>query len=291
MKRRFKRPDKMTVFIVTVLVIWGLIIFYPFYNAVLISFMTQSEYMRNTFNLFPKSLNLDAYKYVFANSRTWTGYRATLIVVLLGVPLNMLLTTTLAYALSRKKYPGKKFFNFLVIFTMYFNGGVIPMYILVKEMKLTNTLWSMILVSGLNTFYMIIMKNFFMGIPDSLEEAARIDGANDLQIMTKVYIPVSKPIISTVLLFYLVDRWNEWYTGMLYLTDAEKWPLQLVIRDMVASTSMASTMNAAASELQQTFGMGVKMATIIVTMAPIMLAFPFLQKHFIQGMTAGAVKG
>lgn len=291
MKRRFKRPDKMTVFIVTVLVIWGLIIFYPFYNAVLISFMTQSEYMRNTFNLFPKSLNLDAYKYVFANSRTWTGYRATLIVVLLGVPLNMLLTTTLAYALSRKKYPGKKFFNFLVIFTMYFNGGVIPMYILVKEMKLTNTLWSMILVSGLNTFYMIIMKNFFMGIPDSLEEAARIDGANDLQIMTKVYIPVSKPIISTVLLFYLVDRWNEWYTGMLYLTDAEKWPLQLVIRDMVASTSMASNMNAAAMELQQTFGMGVKMATIIVTMAPIMLAFPFLQKHFIEGMTAGAVKG
>lgn len=291
MKRRFKRPDKMTVFIVTVLVIWGLIIFYPFYNAVLISFMTQSEYMRNTFNLFPKSLNLDAYKYVFANSRTWTGYRSTLIVVLLGVPLNMLLTTTLAYALSRKKYPGKKFFNFLVIFTMYFNGGVIPMYILVREMKLTNTLWSMILVSGLNTFYMIIMKNFFMGIPDSLEEAARIDGANDLQIMTKVYIPVSKPIISTVLLFYLVDRWNEWYTGMLYLTDAEKWPLQLVIRDMVASTSMASNINAAAMELQQTFGMGVKMATIIVTMAPIMLAFPFLQKHFIEGMTAGAVKG
>lgn len=291
MKRRFKRPDKMTVFIVTVLVIWGLIIFYPFYNAVLISFMTQSEYMRNTFNLFPKSLNLDAYKYVFANSRTWTGYRATLIIVLLGVPLNMLLTTTLAYALSRKKYPGKKLFSFLVIFTMYFNGGVIPMYILVKEMKLTNTLWSMILVSGLNTFYMIIMKNFFMGIPDSLEEAARIDGANDLQIMTKVYIPVSKPIISTVLLFYLVDRWNEWYTGMLYLTDAEKWPLQLVIRDMVASTSMASNMNAAAMELKQTFGMGVKMATIIVTMAPIMLAFPFLQKHFIEGMTAGAVKG
>lgn len=291
MKRRFKRPDKMTVFIVTILAIWGLIIFYPFYNAVLISFMTQSEYMRNTFNLFPKSLNLDAYRYVFANSRTWTGYRSTLIVVLLGVPLNMLLTTTLAYGLSRKKYPGKKIFNFLVIFTMYFNGGVIPMYILVKEMKLTNTLWSMILVSGLNTFYMIIMKNFFMGIPDSLEEAARIDGANDLQIMTKVYIPVSKPIISTVLLFYLVDRWNEWYSGMLYLTDAEKWPLQLVIRDMVASTSMASTMNAAASELQQTFGMGVKMATIIVTMAPIMLAFPFLQKHFIQGMTAGAVKG
>ena len=290
MKRRFMRPDKMTVFIVLVLVIWGLIIFYPFYNAVLISFMTQSEYMRSTFNLFPKSFNLDAYKFVFANPRTWTGYRSTLIVVFFGVPFNMLLTTTLAYALSRKKYPGKRIFNFLVVFTMYFSGGVIPMYILIKEMHLTNTLWSMIFASGLNTYYMIIMKNFFMGIPDSLEEAARIDGANDLQIMTKIYIPVSKPIISTVLLFYLVDRWNEWYSGMLYLTDAEKWPLQLVIRDMVASTSMASSMNSAAMDLQQTFGMGVKMATIIVTMAPIMLAFPFLQKHFIQGMTAGAVK-
>lgn len=290
MRKKIKRPDKLSIVIAVILILWGLVVLYPFYNAVLISFMTQKEYIRSAFNLWPKSFNLDTYKYVFSNARTWTGYRATLIVVLFGVPLNMLITTTLAYALSRKKYPGKKFFNVFVIFTMYFNGGVIPTYILVKELHLINSLWSMILVSGLNTYYMVIMKNFFLGIPDALEEAARIDGANDMQIMTKIYIPISKPIISTVLLFYLVDRWNEWYSGMLYLTDAEKWPLQLVIRDMVANAS-ASNLSTAAMDLQETFGMGVKMATIIVTMAPIMLAFPFLQKHFMQGMTAGAVKG
>ena len=197
-------------------------ILYPFYNVVMVSFMTQKEYVRTPFVLFPKVLTLDAYKHVFSNPKIWSGYRSTLFIVALGVPFNMFLTVTLAYALSQKRFPGKKIFNFLVVFTMYFNGGVIPLYLLVKDLGMMGSLSSVVLTYGVSVYYMIIIKNYFLGIPHSLQEAAKIDGANDLVIMLRIYLPMSTPVLATFLLFFLVDRWNTWYEAMLYLTDAKK---------------------------------------------------------------------
>lgn len=288
---RGKRIKLSTVLIAAVLGIWGLMILYPFYNVVIVSFMTQKEYVRTAFVLFPKELTLDAYKHVFSNPRIWSGYRSTLLIVAFGVPLNMFLTVTLAYALSKKSFPGKRFFNFLVVFTMYFSGGVIPTYLLVKDLGLMGSLSSVILTYGVSTYYMIIIKNYFLGLPDSLQEAARIDGANDLVIMLRIYLPMSTPVLATFLLFFLVDRWNAWYEAMLYLTDSKKWPLQLVLREIVSTSQNPESTMVGLMATRETFGMGIKMATVIVTMAPIMVAFPFLQKYFMRGMTMGAVKG
>lgn len=291
MKKIFKRKIKWSsVLIVAIITIWTLLILYPFYNVVMTSFMTQKEYIKSGFKLIPKEITLDAYKQVFANKRIYTGYKSTFLIVLLGVPYNMFLTVTLAYALSKKRFPGKKFFEYFVIFTMYFSGGTIPCYLLIKELGLMGSLGSVILESGVSVYYMILIRNYFMGIPESLEEAAKLDGANDLTIMLKIHLPMSTPILATFFLFFLVDRWNTWYSAMLYLTDAAKWPLQLVLRDIVSVATGTDATMMHMLNLKENFGLGVQMASVVVTMAPIMIAFPFLQKYFIQGMSVGAVK-
>lgn len=286
--KKHKKISGSKLMIYILLSVWGFLILYPFYNAVLTSFMTEKEYIHSGFTLFLKEPTLDAYRFVFSYSKTWSGYLSTLLIVAVGVPFNLFLTVTLAYALSRKAFPGKKIFNFIVVFTMYFSGGVIPSYLLIKSLGLINSLGAVILSYGVNTYYMIIIKNYFMGIPDSIEEAARIDGANELMVLLKIYIPMSMPVLATFLLFFTVDRWNEWYNSMLYLTDADKWPLQMVLREIISTTN--NTLAANVSDLKTNFSMGIKMAAVVVTMAPIIAAFPFLQKHFIKGMMIGAVK-
>lgn len=285
---RKKRIDLSKIIIMAFLAVWGLAIFYPFYNSIITSFMTEKEYFRSSFSLFPKKINLDAYRFVFSYSKIYTGYISTLIIVLIGVPYNMFLSITTAYGLSRRDFPGKKIINSMVIFTMYFSGGVIPMYLLIKSMGLINNYLSVILVYGVNTFYMIIMKNYFTSIPESIEESARIDGANDLIIMLKIYIPLSMPIMATFFLFFTVDRWNEWFNAMLYLMDGKKWPLQLVLREIISTTN--SDLAETVTSLKINFSIGIKMATIVVTMVPIMLVYPFVQKYFIKGILVGAVK-
>lgn len=286
--KKYKKISVSKLVIYILLSVWGVLILYPFYNAVLTSFMTEKEYIHSGFTLFLKEPTLDAYRFVFSYSKTWSGYLSTLLIVAIGVPFNLFLTVTLAYALSRKAFPGKKIFNFIVVFTMYFSGGIIPSYLLIKSLGLINSLGAVILAYGVNTYYMIIIKNYFMGIPDSIEEAARIDGANELMVLLKIYIPMSMPVLATFFLFFTVDRWNEWYNSMLYLTDADKWPLQMVLREIISTTN--NTLAANVSDLKTNFSMGIKMAAVVVTMAPIIAAFPFLQKHFIKGMMIGAVK-
>lgn len=291
MKKKFGNKVKLSsVLIVAIILIWTLIVLYPFYNVIITSFMTQKEYLKSDFVLFPKEITFDAYKQVFANKRILTGYKSTLLIVLLGVPYNMFLTVTLAYALSKKRFPGKRFFEYFVIFTMYFAGGTIPSYLLIKDLGLMGSYGAVILESGVSVYYMILLRNYFMGIPDSLEEAAKLDGANDLQIMLKVHLPMSTPILATIFLFFLVDRWNTWYSAMLYLNDAEKWPLQLVLRQIVSIATATDASKMQMLNLKENFGIGVQMASVVVTMAPIMIAFPFLQKYFIQGLSVGAVK-
>ena len=218
------------------LLLWGFIVLYPFYNCVVVSLASQTEYVKTPFMLFPKHIVFDSYLYLLRNNGLLNGYKSTLTIVSAGVVLNMLLTVATAFVLSRKKFPGKKFIFFFILFTMFFQGGLIPLYIVVKQLGLSNTLWSVILLYGINTFYLIITKNYFYTIPDSVEESAKIDGANDITILFKIMLPLCKPILATFTLFYAVDRWNEWFYSMLFIKKSSLIPLQVIVRNMVFVT-------------------------------------------------------
>ena len=274
---------------IVVLSLWALTILYPFYNAILISLVSQKEYMMTPFMLFPKNITFDAYTYIFNSSRIYHGYRNTLLILLIGVPFNMLTTAFTAYALSRDRFPGKKAITALVVFTMYFSGGLIPLYLLVRDLGLMNSLASVILVYGANTFYLLLMRSYFLEIPAALEESAKIDGANDLVILLRIMLPLALPIVATVTLFFSVDSWNEWFNAMLFLREGEKWPLQLVLRSIVMST-IDDIGSRNVSIRKTVFEDGVKMAAVFITMAPIMFTYPFLQKYFIKGILIGSVK-
>ena len=174
---------------------------------------------------------------------------------------------------------------------MLFNGGIIPLYLQMKEFHLTNTLWSVVLAGTVNVFYFVIMRNYFQSLPESLIESARLDGAGEWRVLGYIILPLSKPIIATLTLFYLVDRWNEWYNALIFIRDTEMQPLQLVLRSIVMESNIVNNVtSAAAMEQMQNFDMGVKMAAVIVTILPVMCVYPFLQKHFAQGVMVGAVK-
>ncbi len=285
------KKDKDPIYIVTLvlLTLGGFIIFYPFYNAILISFMPLKDYIQSPFVLIPKRLTLKAYLYLFEDGKIIDGYKTTLILVLLGVPFNLLLTSSVAYCLSKPSFPGKKAINAMIIFTMYFNGGIIPLYLLMSSFKLINSLASVILAYGINTFYMIIMRNFFSAIPVSLEESAKIDGANDIVILIHIIIPLSKSIVATMLLFFTVDRWNEWFHAMLFIRDNKQWPLQVVLRTIVNQPLMDFSVTTSALK-DSVFSDGIKMAAVVVTMLPVMLVYPFVQKYFMKGVLLGGIK-
>lgn len=280
------------VIITSILALWVLMVLIPIYNVLVISFTSEREYLLSTFLLYPKVPTLDSYRELFKDERIFIGYSTTLKILGVGLPINLLLTTSFAYGLSRRNYPGYRFFFYFVLITMIFNGGIIPRYILMKELKLTNTIWSVVLANSINTFYMIIMRNFFMTIPESLIESAHLDGAGEWYTLWRIILPLSMPIIATMTLFYSVDRWNEWYYAMFFIQKGKLQPLQLVLRGIVMDSEMLDFVSASgAVVLEDTkFSMGLKTAAIVCTMLPIMCVFPFLQRYFVKGVLIGSIK-
>lgn len=288
-----KRKDPMEIIAFVVLTLFALLIAVPFYNVIIVSITGQAEYLRaGGLMLFPMQPTLDSFKRLFQNNLLWTGYRSTLTIVGIGMPMNVLLTFCMAYGLSRKGWPGRRIVFVLVLITMIFNGGIVPMYLLMKELGLLDSLWSVILAGGMNTFYMIITKNFIESLPESLIESAHLDGANEWTILFRIVMPLSKPILATIVLFYAVDRWNEWYNSMIFLVTPGKFTLQLVLRNIVINSEMqgAAAASGNVSASGATFSMGIKMCAVIMTMLPIMCVYPFLQKHFAKGIMVGAIK-
>ncbi len=285
-----KKLDKAQIIIGIVMGIWALMILFPFYNAILASISTQREFSRNPLMLFPQEVTFSAYSYLMKATSLMTGYRNTLFFLALGVPFSMLITVSTAYVLSRPSFPGKKIYVFLVLFTMYFSGGMVPIYLLMKEMKLTNSLVGIVLLYGGNTFYAILIRNFFQSIPHEIEESAKIDGASEMLTFFRIILPLSVPILMTVILFLAVDRWNEWFNVMLMVRDSNKWTLQVILRNIVYTTldDMASRV----VSVQKTYySLSLKMAAIVLTMAPVMVFYPFTQRFFIKGIMIGSVKG
>ena len=284
-----KKFDWPSFLIVTLLCCWGLIVLYPFYNSVLISLVTSETYSKTPFLLFPPKIDFSAYQIVFAWKGIVSGFKTTFIILVFGVAYNLFLTISTAYALT-KPMPGRKFFNYMIIFTMYFSGGLIPYYLLVSQsLHLRDQYASMILPVGIHIMYMMIMQSYFRTIPLEIEESAKLDGANDLVILFKIILPLSLPMLATITLYYAVDRWNEWWNGMLFIRSVGKMPLQLHIRNIIQS-SQVITESIPESLQPTTFAMGIQMATVMTSIIPITLMYPFLQKYFVKGLTLGSVK-
>ena len=273
-----------------ILILFGMVILFPFVNVIAISFSTSKEYLNTPLMLFPSRPTLENYMTLIKDGRIWIGYRTTTLILMLGVPVNLFFTTSIAYALGRQNFFGKKVILYIILFTMLFNGGIIPMYLLMMELKLINSIWSVVLATGINTFYMIIMRNYFSTLPESLIESAKLDGAGVWQILFKIILPLSMPIIATITLFYSVDRWNEWFNAMIFVRKNNLITLQLVLRSIVIDSKMQEAMNIVDEGTLPDFTDGMKMSAVIITMLPIMCVFPFLQKYFVKGVLIGAIK-
>ncbi len=284
--RKFTLFDGILIFLLSV---FGLSILYPFYNAVLVSLVPQQIYVRSPFMLWPKAIIWDSYQFVFKSRLIWTSMVNSIVVAGVGTAYNMILTILCAYALT-KPLPGRRIFRFIIVFTMYFSGGIIPFYLLIKDLKLMNTLAVMIIPSGINIMYMLIISNYFKSLPPSLEESAKLDGAGDLTILVRIILPLSLPLLATFTLYYVVDRWNEWFNAMMFIRSTDKWPLQLTLRKIIQDANFANTTLVPGQVRPDTYGDSIKMASVVVTMFPMMMMYPFLQRYFLSGMMLGAVK-
>ena len=266
-------------------------ILFPFYNAVLVSIVPNTVYLRSQgVKLWPAQIQWDAYAFTFRSGLIWSGYRNSILVTVFGVLYNMLLTVFGGYALT-KPFPGRKFLRVVIIFTMYFSGGLVPYYLLIKDLRLMDTLGAMIFPTGISIMYMLVISSHFKSLPDSLEESAFLDGAGDFRILWSIILPLSLPLLATFTLYYAVERWNEWYNAMLFVKSSDKWPLQNVLRTIINDVNVLATMNIPGQARPDIKGDAIKMSSIIVSMLPMMCLYPFLQRYFLSGLTLGAVKG
>jgi putative aldouronate transport system permease protein len=262
----------------------GVITVLPFFYVVVSSFSATEA-------LIPTVFTLDGYRYIFSTPTLLRSLGVSIYVTVIGTFINLLLTALMAYPLARRALVGRSALLLLVLFTMLFSGGMIPTYFIVKGMGLIDSLWSLMLPGAISAFNLIVLKNFFQQMPDGLEESAKIDGANDLQILFRIVLPLSLPALATFSLFYAVGHWNTYFSAILYLNDAAKWPIQVLLRQIVilaqGSIGDSTQMDHDAIIKPQS----VKMAVVVVSTIPILLVYPFLQKHFAKGVLLGSVKG
>ena len=266
----------------------------PFIYLIGASFATEYEIATRPMFFIPRDVSLGAYEYIFSSNKILRGFGNSLLITAAGTAINLFFTVTMAYALSKTRLRGRNFFLNMVIFSMFFSGGMIPGYIIVANvLGLKNTYWSVLLPGAISAYNLMIVKNFFQGIPQELEESASIDGCTDLGILWKIVLPLSLPVLATFGLFYAVGHWNAYFGAMIYMTGAkEKWPLQVLLRELIImSNGTAGDLTNMADDFVQPPEQSIKMAVIVVSTVPIMCVYPFLQKYFVKGVMVGALKG
>lgn len=284
----------MNVVVYTLMIALLVVILYPLIYVVSSSFSSGEAVSNGKVLLWPVDFSLQGYKVVFAYKQVWVGYRNTIFYTVVGTMLNLTLTVMTAYPLSRKNFQFRKFYTTLFMITMFFSGGIIPSYILMTQLHLTNTKWVLIFSGAISVYNMIIMRTFFQNsIPNELLEAAKIDGISDIGYLFRIVIPLSKAIFAVIILYYAVAHWNSYFTGMLYLRDQSLYPLQLILRSILNAGKVDLSQITDASLIQQMKGIGdlMKYSLIIVSSAPIIIAYPFVQKFFEKGVMIGSVKG
>lgn len=278
-----------TIVNTTLLTLIALACLLPFVNVFASSFASTQEVVEKSFILFPTTFSLDAYRYILSTPTIFKGLGVSIGVTLVGTVVSMVLTSLMAYGLSRKYLYGRDFINFVIVFSMLFSGGMIPTFLVVKYFGLIDSYWSMIMPVAINAFNLIIMRNFFQALPEGLEESAKIDGSNDFGVFFKIMLPLAMPSIATLSLFYGVAYWNTYMSAVLYMTDSTKWPIQVLLRQIVIVASGMQGDNASVDIIPP--AQTIKMAVIVVATVPMLLAYPFVQKHFTKGALLGSVKG
>ena len=274
---------------------------YPLYFTVIASFSDPYEVSQGSITFLIKGFTTDAYKNVFKNSTIWTGYRNTLLYTLFGTLFNLFLTIPTAYVLSKKNLPGRNFFSWFFLFTMYFSGGMIPTYLTVRDLGLLNKPVTLVILGGMSIFNMIVSRVYFeTSIPETIYEAARIDGCSEMRMFFRIALPLSAPIIAVMALFYGVAHWNDYFTALLYITKTDLYPLQIVLRNILIMNQNAlsaidigsATDDAVAAAIKlANMAEAMKYALIFIASAPLLIAYPFVQKYFVKGIMIGSLKG
>ncbi|OUZ29176.1 ABC transporter permease [Enterococcus faecium] len=290
MKKKVSIGERsFTLFNNTFLILLALICIVPFLNIIATSFASTQEVVAKKFILFPTTFSLDAYRYILSTPTIFRALAVSIGVTGVGTIVSMCATSLMAYGLSRKYLFGRAFVNFLVVFSMLFSGGMIPTFLVVRSLGLVNSYWAMILPVAVNAMNMIIMRNFFQALPDSLEESAKMDGCTDFGVFFKIMLPLALPSIATISLFYAVTYWNTYMTAILYINDSSKWPIQILLRQIVIVSSGMQAESSAVDVIPP--AQTVKMAVIIIATVPMLIAYPFVQKYFVKGALVGSAKG
>lgn len=274
------------------LALLGLIMLYPFWEIIKVSFSDPLEVGRSGYRLWPLRSSLEGYVHVFKNQYVWLGYRNTIVRVIVAMSVQMALMILTAYPLSKRYLPNRNAITMFIVFTMFFSGGLIPEFLLVSNtLHLNDTIWALALPAAINTFSMLILRNFFMTIPAEMEESAKIDGASDLRVLVRIIIPLSMSVLVTVMLWGIVQNWNAWFDCIIYIRDYRKYVLQAVLRKIVIDASPEFEGAGALEEVIPVNAEVVKASTIVVATLPIMMIYPFVQKYFIRGVMIGSLKG
>jgi putative aldouronate transport system permease protein len=293
--RRDQNPLWADIIIYLVLLFMTLVTLLPMVNVLARSLSDGAAIAQNPSMLIPQRINVEAYKYIFQTSVLVKSFGITVFVTVVGTFFNMVVTTCAAYGLSKTYIPGHRFLMWFVILPMLFSAGLLPTYILMKDLGLINSIWVMVITGLVSPFNLILLRNFFWSIPDEVEDAARLDGASDFRVLWDIVLPLSKPVLATVSLFYAVGHWNDFFTGLFFITDNTKWPLQVVLRSIILDQSMMNMggSQAPTSDINRLVvsADNITAATIIFAIVPIILVYPFLQRHFVRGIMLGSVKG
>ena len=261
---------------------------YPFWYIVVCSFSSITHIISDPIIFWPDGLHLEAYKQIFRNNLIPNAYGVTIFVTLCGTAISMILTILGAFVLSRRNLPGRTGMTFFVVFTMLFNGGLVPTYLTVNSLKLTNTIWALIIPSAISTYNLVIMRNFFKGVPESLYEAAAIDGISHTGYLIRILLPLSVPSIATITLFYAVSYWNSYFNSIIYIHDSHLWPMQTVLRQILMAGQYEMLFDDGGRSIPSEM---MKDAMIVITAMPSICVYPFLQKYFVKGIVLGSVKG
>ncbi|WP_411552884.1 carbohydrate ABC transporter permease [Paenibacillus lautus] len=268
------------------------IVLYPLLFIVSASFSDPARVLNGEVWLLPKGVTLDAYENILHNDKIWTGYRNTILYTTVGTAINIIMTILAAYPLSRPDLPGRNGIMVLITLTMFFNGGLIPTYLLVKDLGMVDTMWALIIPGAIATYNLIVMRTYFQSsIPWELQEAAHIDGCSNWRLLFSIILPLSKPILAVMVLFYAVGHWNSFFNALIYIRNEDLHPLQLVLREILLISQSDAVDGSVGLEKSILLAESIKYAVIIVSSLPVLLMYPLVQRHFVKGVMIGSIKG
>ncbi|MCS7460334.1 carbohydrate ABC transporter permease [Paenibacillus doosanensis] len=289
------RSDRwVNALIHTLLIVVSLAVLYPLFFVLIASFSSPEAVIRGEVWLWPKGVTLVGYERILQNKEILSGYMNTISYTVVGTAINLIMTVAAAYPLSRKEFYGRHVFTALILFTMFFSGGMVPTYLLIKKLGMLNTYWAMVIPSALSVWNIVIMRTFFQSsIPGEIHEAASIDGCSNMQTLVRIVLPLSVPILAVMVLFYSVGHWNAYFNALIYLTDRAKYPLQLILREILVQGQMQEMVDVSDDSLARSImdAEAIKFAAVMVANLPVLLLYPFLQKYFVKGVMVGALKG